>query len=163
MSGKTSIEWAGVPGFPGYTVTPDGRIRGIAFIERDLKQTTAKSGHRYVIARVEGHGRKLFIHRAILLAFVGPCPEGMEARHLDGDPTNNTIANLAWGTRQENAEDARKHGRVRAARRKTGRLTSLEVAVIRQRIGKAPLRAIAAEFGVSHTTVRGIATGRLWS
>ena len=38
------------------------------------------------------------VHRLVLETFIGPCPDGMECRHLDGDRTNNHIFNLAWGT-----------------------------------------------------------------
>jgi hypothetical protein len=48
----------------------------------------------------------------VLEAFTGPRPEpAYHARHLDGNPQNNALANLAWGTRQENWEDRRSHGR----------------------------------------------------
>jgi hypothetical protein len=40
----------------------------------------------------------------------------MECRHLDGNPTNNTPENLAWGTHAENCMDTVRHGRSRASR-----------------------------------------------
>jgi hypothetical protein len=41
-----------------------------------------------------------------MLAFVGPCPEGQEVRHLDDNPTHNFWPeNLAYGTHAENMED----------------------------------------------------------
>jgi hypothetical protein len=33
----------------------------------------------------------------------------MVARHLDGNPDNNHIDNLCWGTQQENIEDQFRH------------------------------------------------------
>lgn len=49
------------------------------------------------------------VHRLVLEAFVGPRPDGMECRHLDGDPANNRLANLAWGSPVENASDRKRH------------------------------------------------------
>lgn len=58
----------------------------------------------------------------MLAAFVGPCPEGQEARHLDGDASNNRWApgneeetmaaggSLMWGTHRENIRDKHRHG-----------------------------------------------------
>lgn len=50
------------------------------------------------------------IHKLVLEAFVGPCPNGMQCRHLDDDKTNNCIKNLCWGTQSENDRDAYKNG-----------------------------------------------------
>lgn len=81
------------------------------------------------------------------------------------------IENLAWGTRQENADDTRKHGRLKAARRvgPSAKLTSDQVAEIRRRnvahdgrLGES-IRSLAREYGVSHTTVRKIVIGEKWA
>lgn len=51
------------------------------------------------------------IHTLVLLAYVGPRPEGFVCRHLDGNPRNNHISNLKWGTYKENAADRTLHDR----------------------------------------------------
>jgi len=56
-------------------------------------------------------GRVFLVHRLVLEAFVGPCPEGMLCRHLDGNGRNNNLSNLCWGTSKENCEDTKRHGR----------------------------------------------------
>jgi hypothetical protein len=53
----------------------------------------------------------------VMLAFVGPCPEGMETRHLDGDPANNHRSNLKYGTRSQQRHDDVRHGRHNMARK----------------------------------------------
>lgn len=71
-----------------------------------------------VIGNVHEHGhiaagitrKTRYFHRLVLEAFIGPCPEGMECRHLDGDAGNNRLENLAWGTPIENGEDKVRHG-----------------------------------------------------
>lgn len=50
------------------------------------------------------------IHTLVLNNFFGPCPVRMECRHLDGNPKNNKLNNLKWGTRSENQKDSVKHG-----------------------------------------------------
>ena len=50
------------------------------------------------------------VHKLVLLAFVGECPPGMEVRHLDGNPTNNCLSNLVYGTRSQNSYDTINHG-----------------------------------------------------
>jgi hypothetical protein len=49
------------------------------------------------------------VHRLVLDAFVGPCPDGMECRHLNGVKADCRLSNLAWGTRKENIEDRVRH------------------------------------------------------
>lgn len=55
--------------------------------------------------RVDGR-----IHVMVLEAFVGPRPDGQVARHLNGNPQDGRLVNLAWGTWEENAQDSLRHG-----------------------------------------------------
>jgi len=43
-----------------------------------------------------------------MLAFVGPRPDGMEIIHKDGDPCNNALTNLEYGTSEMRGIVARK-------------------------------------------------------
>jgi len=71
----------------------------------------ARSGHLEIKIRKPGEPRKYWkAHQLILFAFVGPMPLGMECRHLNGNPADNRLENLVWGTRQENVHDAIRHG-----------------------------------------------------
>lgn len=46
------------------------------------------------------HGR--FVHRLLLQAASGMAGDGLEVNHIDGDKSNNTLANLEWVTSAEN-------------------------------------------------------------
>jgi hypothetical protein len=50
------------------------------------------------------------IHRLVLEAFVGPCPDDLQANHKDGDKQNNDLTNLEWTTQSENMKHAHKMG-----------------------------------------------------
>ena len=85
-------------------VYKDGRIWNVR-LGRWCVQDVDRDGYRIL----GGVGR---VHRLVLLAFVGrPSRKGMVARHKDGDPANNRLGNLAWGTAQENWQDRKQHGR----------------------------------------------------
>lgn len=72
-----------------------------------LKGTPNTSGH----LQVSLSGRKdRPIHTLVMEAFVGPRPEGLEVRHLDGEHRNNQLSNLAYGTHLENMQDGSRHG-----------------------------------------------------
>jgi len=108
------------------------------------------------------------VHRLILETFVGPCPSGMECRHLDGNPANNRLENLCWGTRSENARDTVKHGKqpVPTWLRKTGenhsraKLKKNDINLIKtMRQRGAKIKEIAKKFHLSDTYVYRILSG----
>ena len=162
MSDRSAIEsrtWNPIPAATRWSVSSDGRIKGPSGDE--LSQQVSESGHRFVQVRPRGRaGRpiKIWVHRAVLAAFVGPCPPGMEARHLDGDPANNVIDNLAWGTRIEQRADDRRNGVIR--RRASALPTEAVQQVRSMHENGASLRKIGEAVGVSHTTVWKIVIGQ---
>src|SRR5512135_1179056 len=98
--------FAGIREHPGYGVSDDGRIWSCWVssgtgkgkqIKQDwwypMKLATTSGYHSVLLKRKDGYFRVL-VHRAVLEAFSGPCPEGMECRHLDGNRRNNHISNL---------------------------------------------------------------------
>jgi len=98
---------------PGYEVADDGTVWssvGVGYKpprlgpRHQLKGHVLKSGH-IVVNLGRGNKNARLVHRLVLEAFVGPCPEGMECRHIDGNPANNRLENLTWGTRQDNRLD----------------------------------------------------------
>ena len=168
---KTKIEWADkeilheVPGYTGYFVSDDGLIYGPS--GKLMHQMTMPSGHLYVLCnRGRGKQHKLFVHRAVLLAYVGLPGNGQEARHLDGDPTHNKLSNLAWGTRYEQWDDRRRHG-VAPIGESSGshKLTESQVIEIRRKYAnnRVTYRSLAKEYGVSHTTIGAAIKGHHWA
>lgn len=106
-------EWRPIPGYPGYEVSDEGSVRSSKYRQpRLLKPTTnPQTGYKQVYLRADGRTHTWRVHALVLLAFVGPRPEGdVQVRHLDGDRLNNRLANLAYGTRSENMRDAVEHG-----------------------------------------------------
>jgi hypothetical protein len=67
----------------------------------------------FVVTLHRGSEQKVeLVHRLVLLTFCGVPPEGAQARHLDGNRSNNALSNLQWGTVQENAYDRERHNTV---------------------------------------------------
>ncbi len=58
----------------------------------------------------EGQNHPRLVHRLILLAFVGECPDGLQACHYDGDKSNCRLSNLRYDTPKGNAADKVRHG-----------------------------------------------------
>jgi len=108
----TAERWRSVPGFPGYEASDHGRIvsrrRASPVV---LKPRRMPNGYLTVaLTGPDGHPRTMTVHRVVMLAFVGERPAGRETRHLDGDPANNRLTNLAWGTKAKNMADLLEHG-----------------------------------------------------
>jgi hypothetical protein len=114
-------------------------------------------GHLFVsLYRGDGIKRKRYVHQLVLDAFVGACPEGMECRHLDNNPSNNDVSNLAWGTKKENEADKIGNNTTnRGSRNGMAKLTEAQVEEIRKRYasGNVTQESIGLEFGVSGGTV----------
>lgn len=109
------------------------------------------------------HGRSYKVHRFVLECFAGPCPEGMQCRHLDGDKTNNRPSNLAWGSSAENKADQIAHGTIadfRGERHPQAKLTEADVRAIRADSRRQT--DIAHDYGIDRSMVSQIKLGKCW-
>lgn len=168
MTSFCSEEWRDIPGYEGkYQVSSLGRIRSVdrrvsichgatrLMRGRVLKPAGQKTDPHLRV--VLGHGANgSCVHQLVALAFLGPCPDGQEVRHLDGNPLNNRVDNLAYGTRTENILDVFYLGRSWR-----GSVTIEQVREIRERLNKGQNAAsIARDMAVSPASVYGIKQGR---
>lgn len=108
--------WRPVVGYEDlYEVSDHGRV----FSVRTGKYLKAGMNrrHRHVALCRGDQGKSYRVHRLVMEAFIGPCPAGMETRHLDDDPDNNHLTNLVYGTRSENMLDRVSNGTHHYAKR----------------------------------------------
>ena len=115
----TAERWLPIPGYEGlYEVSDQGRVRSLGRIGRNgqtypakvLKLAQSKGYRLSVLTALDGSRTTHRVHLLVMAAFVGPREEGMVCRHLDGNPANNVLSNLAYGTPVENAADMIAHG-----------------------------------------------------
>lgn len=147
--------WKPVPGYEGrYEVSDQGRVRSL---DRALALTRMKSGHLSVRLNRKFH----YVHRLILSAFVCQPTEYMpdvrvEARHLDGNPANNALKNLAWGSVKENRADRRRLG-------EKAKLSRDQMAALQADLRRgALLKDVAAKFGIDRHTAARYRDGHLY-
>ncbi|QIG57716.1 HNH endonuclease [Arthrobacter phage Sarge] len=112
-------EWRAIPGYEGhYEVSDDGQIRSLPRLNARnqpigghiLKPNVETDGYQRVDLFMRGARSHVAVHRMVMLAFEGPCPEGQEVLHGDGNRVHNRLPNLSYGTRSENALDTIRHG-----------------------------------------------------
>lgn len=173
-------EWRDVVGYEGiYQVSDAGGVRVLdrlveygdgvrgARLKRghDLKPQVMKKGHLVVQLYRDGTQKGCLIHRLVLEAFVGPCPDGMEGCHNDGNPANNNLDNLRWDTSKANNLDKTRHGTQNTgSKHGMSVLVEAQVAEIKRRLKLGDSqRSIAKDYGVSQMTISKINRGLLWS
>lgn len=113
--------WKPVVGYEGlYEVSDHGGVRSMPRKGTAGGLVSVVPNEKgYLTVGLFGHGKRVHrsVHRLMAEAFLGPCPDGMQVRHLDGNNTHNVLPNLKWGTASENAYDRVRHGTDAGSRR----------------------------------------------
>lgn len=175
--------WKTYPSNPEYEVSNFGRVRSWcpkgprtpqnsrAKEPRLMSPLLDKTGHLFLRIPKDGKGKSitLFVHTMVLETFLGPCPGerytignhyGLECRHLDGNPINNTPDNLVWGTRSQNRRDQVRHGTAVRGEKCRKKLTEEQVWEIFQ--SKGSQTAVALRYGITQGEVSRIKSGKKW-
>lgn len=180
MQSSTAVadceEWRPIVGYEGlYEVSDLGRVRSLprealrsdgALMRRRGNLLSRRPIHKgYVRVVLRGHGVSRFrrIHRLVLEAFVGECPEGKQCAHLNGDPADCRLSNLAWVSPTENASHKHAHGtHLHGTKCNLAVLDDDQAREIFQLKGTITAKACARERGVSPTTISNIWNGVTW-
>jgi hypothetical protein len=166
-------EFREIAEFPGYRVNRKGVIKSCwARRGRSVESTDSwrplkpilRGGYPTVNLARGGKKTACKIHRLVLHAFVGPCPDGMVGCHNDGDRANNDVSNLRWDSYKANADDTLRHGtRVLGSMCRSSKLTEDEVVQIRrQRAEGESIGDLAVRFGVTCENIKAIVYRRSW-
>ena len=171
--------WEDIPGYHRlYQVSTQGRVRsldrripnsigsGMRLMRGQILSPVVDKNPGYPVVGLSKSGVvcKFSIHILVLNTFVGPCPEGMECRHLDDSKLNNRLENLCWGTSQENKSDLKRNGRGnQGSRNHFAKIDEEDVRIIRQ-LRKEGHKGpdIARRFGISGFIVWAILKGKTW-
>ena len=103
-----SEEWREIDEFPGYFVSDHGRVRSPhrGFLKGCYVSRNGRPRYVMITFKPNGKLHQRYLHRLVLIAFVGPCPEGMEGCHGPAGPFVNHLENLRWDTHKSNMQDA---------------------------------------------------------
>jgi hypothetical protein len=111
---KPVEQWRAV--FDGtYEVSDAGNVRrakpGIAtFVGRPLMPLMSAGGYAQVALALAGQSkvaqRRVYIHRLVMEAFCGPCPDGHAFNHKNGNKLDNNLTNPEYVTYSGNSRHA---------------------------------------------------------
>jgi len=170
--------WRRVPDYFGYVVSDEGTVRSldrfIPYLDseryisgRELKGRPQKNGGHLRITLLKfPRVRHTFIHSLVLEAFVGPKPKGAVARHLDGNPANNRLENLTYGTPAQNSQDAIKHGTTQCGERNVNaKLSARQILEIRcfAQDHRITGRMLAGMYGVTAAAISYVIRKETWT
>jgi len=133
--------------------------------EKIMKQHVRGHGYSCVSLTVEPYKTVNYnVHILMALTFFGES-NGLEVRHLDGNPLNNNKSNLKYGTTSQNQMDRIEHGTSNQGESHGNSiLTESEVLEIRSRYvkGKYGFIRLGRDFNVSPATVQDIISRKNW-
>lgn len=174
MTEPTPERWLPVPGYEGfYEVSDLGRVRSLPHRDRRgishpgvvRKPQRVGRGYRMVALSKGGVIRQAYVHRMVLEAFCGPCPEGMECLHGDDDKANNALSNLRWDAQAVNLRERVERDRIASGERNgMAKVTPEIVAEIRAARARGDRGTdTARQFGLSKAQVSRIGRGIDWA
>lgn len=163
--------WKPVVGYEGmYEVSNLGNVRSFQKgMNRMLKPCRGRENYLRVSLYKNGKQKSCSVHRMVLTAFVGPVPKGLECGHLNGNRDDNRLENLAYITREENAQHKISHGtQAHGERHGMAKLTEDLVEEIKRRYQRASYhnsnaQELARKYGVCKSTIQNIVKGRYWN
>ena len=159
---RTEEHWGDVPGYAGlYQVSDRGRVRGYG--GKILRPTINSRGYKGVCLYKNKVKRFFYVHRLVLLVFVGPPPgDGSSyAMHLQNDRTNNNLYNLRYGSQSCNLAFTIDDGTVPRGNKKLDKKKAKEIKRLYRNGWKQ--REIAEKFCVARCTVSNVIIGRTWA
>lgn len=171
------MEWRVLDDSNGlYEVSSEGQVRSVVIRGvsgkprgKELRCNTNRKGYKWFrIEFLDGNNKRQYLHRVVALAFLGPCPEGMQVNHRDGNKLNNAVENLEYVTCGENIRHGWANGlynadHCRGESNNRAVLTEQDVRDIRAVYPSMSLRQLAGKYNVSKYNIWSIVKRKTWA
>jgi hypothetical protein len=158
--------WKDIPGYEGlYQVSQRGNLRSLYPVKKGqpplvMRQQAYGSGlYKHSRLYKDKKDRAMAVHRLVMLAFVGPRPEGFHTCHCDGDHHNNHLSNLRYDTPSGNVMDSVRQGRWKA-KVNARKLTEEQATEVLK--STAPTIELSRMYGLTPPGISRIRLGRTW-
>jgi hypothetical protein len=168
--------WLPIPGYENlYSVSDYGRVKRLKRKTRNSKaeftlpervsKLSLSRGYLRVGLWNHNCGKVFFVHRLVMLAFVGH--SDLSVDHINGDKTDNRLCNLRYCSLRENTMLQHQAGRMRFVRGVENGKAKMNDEIVRQ--ARALLasglsaKKVADHFGLTKGTIQAMKEGRTWA
>jgi hypothetical protein len=159
-------EWRWHPDYVDrYMVSKRGGVRShlngrVTILSSYPMRSLDREYYYITLVRADGVRVTRRLHLLVLETFVGRRPDGHHGAHLDDDPSNNALDNLAWVTALANQKMRKRCGRRPGSRN----MSPDVVRSIRQRhaAGGESYRMLSKSTGLSQKTIYDVVTRKTY-
>jgi hypothetical protein len=168
--------WKDIEGYEGlYQVSNLGRVKSCkrkiktkygvirAYKERILKTNFDAESYGRVCLHKLNCGKLTLVHRLVAEAFILNTTSEENVLHKNGNPKDNRVENLYWGSQKDNAEDRERHRKAKNKLHHNCKFPEFIIKTIkflyRNGIKKPQL---SRWFGIKYTTICSICSDRSW-
>jgi hypothetical protein len=165
------METRPIPSVIGYAASACGQIISFHRLEPfALRQANHPQGYKKVCVKTYAGIKNRLVHRLVMEAWVGPCPEGCVTNHKNGNKTDNRLENLEYCTQSENMAHSYGYGLSPKPPTKQGsdcRLSKLneeKVLALRAETDRKPghLQRLSDKYGITASSISKILLRRTW-
>lgn len=169
--------WLPVVGYEGlYEVSDQGRVKSVDRLKKSKggsqcvwrgRVLTQFKRTRYWSVRLSRENKAVncHVHHLVARAFLGEKPEGQIVLHGAGGSSDNSLANLSYGTHKQNSLDKHRDGTyLWGESTHCSKLTAAQVRQIREMAAAGALQQFLAQaFGVHQTAISAIIRRKTWA
>lgn len=162
---KEKESWRELPSDSRYEISDLGRVRnkktGVI-----RKPSSTPAGYQVIVLSYKDKKSKgVYVHREVMIAFKGGCPDGLNVSHINGNNRDNRLCNLCYETQFENIKRKKMHGTQTCGQTHgTAKLTAKQVAEIRKKREEGmKLQELSKLYNVSFQQISRICKNQNWN
>lgn len=155
--------WKDIPGYEGsYAVSDLGRVKSV-YAKGFRKPGPHHGGYLLMNLYRDGKRKSVTLHRLVWETFNGVGKSGLHICHLDGNPKNNRLSNLAQVDAKTNHTHKKIHGTYKFGEsHPISKLSEKNVLKIRAAKGRVKQKVLAKKYGVTYSNISAIQLRKSW-